>query len=751
MNLDQLLNANEQNSEDPGVVEKLTPAESLAFRKERQLKLKKEKYLSIDQIPQEQLEDVIDADASYAQWLRVVLLRTLLNTSALNNLKSSYTFCSAKLYGFMGFRNFEEYSKKRDLTELRADLLLILSVWECELGAGSRFPKNLTRNLEVLGEMANLTPTELEVLGLTILIHSEAILLECTDLIGESVSAFSVPKIYAPMLGVKSAQLESVFDEHSTLSRTGLISLDHRGEGNIRSRVDLITWTFAKRAVMYQHNARDLIKAYVRPVNDGDLQMVDFDHIKERAQAVKAYLQDVVEQGKSGVNILIYGRPGTGKTEFSKLMSKELGCELMEVAATNVAGNPVTPMRRLRSYRAAQSLFQKGSTVILFDECEEVLTGRSRPLADDEATMAQKSWINLTLESNALPAIWVANSIDSFDQAYIRRFDMCFEMPNPDEAQRRNMLTKMCGEVLGQQIIGEIAKNKNTSPALVVKTAQVVKALADNKTVAERNELALMLVNDKLQAQGATQVQTFDSGSLGLGFKPDMVNSTVNIQNLLDGVAQTREARICAWGPPGTGKTAFGKWMADQLGIAHMVLKASDLLGSHVGETEQKIAGAFAAAKHQKALLQFDEVDTFLIARTNAKQSWEISMVNEMLTQMECFKGVFIASTNLFDNLDEAALRRFDISLKFDFMKQEQAWEMFIATCETLQLPIGGVEVKSRFHELRNLTPGDFEQLGRQSRFLKLQSANDALEVLGKAVGVKKSCHSRQIGFLAAA
>lgn len=748
MDLNQLLDADKGDIED---CEKPTPAERLALRKERALKAKKERFLSIDLMAQEQLEELIDGDMRYAHWLRVVILRTLLNTSALNNLKSSYTFCSTRLYGFLGFKNFEEYSKKRDLAELRFDLMGILNIWESELEAPCSFPNHLANNLQALGAMAKLSEIDKQVLGLTILIHSETILQECTELIGESVSAFLVAKIYGTMLGMKSAQLELALDEQSNLIRTGLISLDHRGEGNVRSRVDMITWTFAKRAVMYQRDARDLIKAYVRPVNDGVLQMSDFDHIAERATTVKTYLQDAITQGKKGVNVLIYGRPGTGKTEFSKLLSKELGCELMEIAATNVAGNPVTPMRRLRSYRAAQSLFQQGGTIVLFDECEEVLTGRSRPLSDDEATMAQKSWINLTLETNALPAIWVANSIRSFDQAYIRRFDLCFEMPIPDEAQRRNMLMQLCGEVLGHEIIGDIAKNKNTSPALVAKTAQVVKALAENKTAVERNELALMLVNDKLQAQGVSQVQTFDVGSLGFGFKPDMINSTVDIHHLLEGVTQTREARICAWGPPGTGKTAFGKWMADQLGVAHIVLKASDLLGSHVGETEQKIAGAFAMAKRQKALLQFDEVDTFLTARSRAKQSWEISMVNEMLTQMESFKGVFIASTNLFDNLDEAALRRFDINLKFDFMKVEQAWEMFVATCEKLSLSCPIAELKPRFCELRNLTPGDFEQLGRQSRFLKLQSANDVLIALSKAIGVKKSTHARSIGFLAAA
>lgn len=52
----------------------------------------------------------------------------------------------------------------------------------------------------------------------------------------------------------------------------------------------------------------------------------------------------------------------------------------------------------------------------------------------------------------------------------------------------------------------------------------------------------------------------------------------------------------------------------------------------YVGETEQNIAKAFKEAKDKKALLIFDEADSFLQSRTNAQRSWEITQVNEMLT-----------------------------------------------------------------------------------------------------------------------
>jgi IS5 family transposase len=122
---------------------------------------------------------------------------------------------------------------------------------------------------------------------------------------------------------------------------------------------------------------------------------------------------------------------------------------------------------------------------------------------------------------------------------------------------------------------------------------------------------------------------------------------------------QHPSGRICLYGPPGTGKTAYGRWLAQQLGKPLHVKRASDLISMWVGETEKNLAKAFAQAEEANALLLIDEVDTFLQNREGAQRSWEVSQVNEMLTQMESFGGVFIASTNLMAGLDSAALRRF--------------------------------------------------------------------------------------------
>jgi len=56
---------------------------------------------------------------------------------------------------------------------------------------------------------------------------------------------------------------------------------------------------------------------------------------------------------------------------------------------------------------------------------------------------------------------------------------------------------------------------------------------------------------------------------------------------------------------------------------------------------------------------------SFLRDRTREHNAWEVTKVNELLTRMEAFEGLFVCSTNLIDDLDPAALRRFDLKVRF--------------------------------------------------------------------------------------
>jgi SpoVK/Ycf46/Vps4 family AAA+-type ATPase len=156
----------------------------------------------------------------------------------------------------------------------------------------------------------------------------------------------------------------------------------------------------------------------------------------------------------------------------------------------------------------------------------------------------------------------------------------------------------------------------------------------------------------------------------------------------------------------------------------------------------------FREAELENAVLLLDEADSYLQDRKQAKRSWEISEVNEMLTQMESFDGLFIASTNLMSSLDAAALRRFDLKLRFDYLKPEQAWLMFTDTITKLGLQLDE-SLQKAVAALGMLTPGDFAAVTRQSRLRKIADSSDLLNRLTDECAIKPDANKRAIGFSA--
>src|SRR5699024_6401590 len=264
------------------------------------------------------------------------------------------------------------------------------------------------------------------------------------------------------------------------------------------------------------------------------------------------------------------------------------------------------------------------------------------------------------------------------DPAYLRRFDLVVEMTVPPFHVRKDILNGILAELpVEKSWVNELAKESDLVPAIVERAAKVAKAmLPDSQSTTELQSKLTGLINDNLQVQGKKEVRLTKANST-LDYSLQFINTSANLEKLVQGLQQQRQGRLLLYGLPGTGKTAFGHHLAEQLEKPLLIKRASDLLSPYVGEAEKNIAAAFRQAQRDGAVLQIDEVDSFVQSRQNAVRSWEVSQVNEMLTQMEAFNGIFIASTNLMDNMDAAAMRRFDVKLEFKALAAEQALLLF--------------------------------------------------------------------------
>jgi transitional endoplasmic reticulum ATPase len=698
-------------------------------------------------------QDLACQDPKYVAWLRIVCLRVLVMTPALGKLKERFGYSLVKLSQFLGMPNLDDFAQAYPLWKVQQTLEQHLLKWESRTGRECRFPEVLNQNLDAITSLIGLSRLEREVLGLGVLIHAES----CMDFLGEVIGGdllgYAADRILAPMLRQKNEDVALALKREAKLNTTGLLRIDMNGRYMLRQLIDLLTDSFASRMLLPQKDIRLLLEGFVRPVSSAILSPNDFEHIEMDLQISLAVLSQAIRTHAHGVNILIYGKPGTGKTEFARMLASELSVQMIEISPNNLAGEAVTPMRRLHSFRIAQAFFCDQPTLLMFDECAEVL--QQGPFAlneDNEAKAPRKSWINKMLESNQIPTIWISNTIEGLDEAYLRRFNVCFEMPMPSQQHRLKILEKAFQGAIGEQVRLKIAKSKYVFPALAEQTASMVMATGACHTERERESMAIHLINSKLKINGQPQINLQVRNGFDIeDFKPEWINTDVDLDSLRQSLKDSGSGRICLYGPPGTGKTAFGQWLACKLDREHMVVKASELISPFVGETEQKIAQAFHQAVQHGAVLQMDEVDSFLQERQKAAHQWEVTQVNEMLTQMESFNGIFIASTNLVDQLDEASLRRFDMTIQIDFMKPKAAWSMFLLTCEKIAISDVDPSLQLRLSRLRNLTPGDFEQVCRRSKLQSISTAFKALGYLETAVGLKKTATKATMGFLNAA
>lgn len=469
-------------------------------------------------------------------------------------------------------------------------------------------------------------------------------------------------------------------------------------------------------------NFDELLACIVQPTPPGECRIEDFPHLASDARRVRETLNNALSRGACGVNALLYGRAGTGKTQFALAIAAAAGLTAVMVRTAEEDGDGLSRKGRLGAYKLAQHLLRnRRDCLIVFDEVEDVFHASQGDLMallrGSTATGSDKGWFNRTLEENPLPAIWITNNAESMDPAFLRRFLLPVAFVVPPRPVRRRIAERHLGDQsIPDALIEELAADDELLPSHfgAARRALELQPTADPaRTVRETvSAMRRVLLGSPLgrMRQPATRFETEYLNVAG-GIAPGRI---------ADALARTGRGSLCFYGPPGTGKTEFAHILADALGRELIARSASAILSPWLGMTEQNLAKLFTEFDVELSVLFLDEVDSLLRDRRSARQSWEVTQVNELLQQMERFPGIFIAATNLADNLDPAALRRFDFKLHFRPLLAAQRRSLFAR--ETLgeasrsaQLPRIVIDT---LDSLDMLTPGDFANVARQQRLL---------------------------------
>jgi len=451
--------------------------------------------------------------------------------------------------------------------------------------------------------------------------------------------------------------------------------------------------------------------------------------------ASRRIVEAVLRNGAGAV--LVHGAPGTGKTTFVANLLREAGLKTFVLASGGADAENRPPFLRLKM---AAHVASAAGGVLVIDECESFLAGAD---LDRPGAAAAKAWLTEFLDARSPATVWIANEVDGVHDAIKRRFVYSLEFRRQDGRTREGVWRELLGgyglgQIVAEESVQALAKKYEVSAggidAALRGLRSVVESgctLADGEPFAVLSEIlgrhealmtglhrvpeSLRKARDSRYLPGALNVDT-SLEDLRAGLK-HVARSIKERRRTAEGTIlspdadassmEVLEAKLLFSGGPGTGKTAYARWLADALELPLVQKRASDLLSPFVGGTERNIADAFEEAESSGALLLLDEADSLFLDRARAERGWERSQTNELLTRMEGFAGILVCCTNRRDDFDAAAMRRFQWKLTFappDTTKRLELYRSYFT--ELCGEPDS--DATGRLERLDGLCPGDF-------------------------------------------
>lgn len=601
----------------------------------------------------------------------------------------------------------------------------------------------IERSIDVLGEHCAISPAEKKLLLFGITIHENALVESVFGRCFRRVSAGLMFKILAFVLEETPADIQAGLRSDSFLSRAGMLVLDTKNFMDIEGRIELgfdLSATFE----MANGNWQDMVCGVCVPARDSSLAQHDFGHMAAEWELVLAYLNGCSRSGRIGANVLLHGRPGCGKTEFARAVMAASEASGYEVIYEKLDGASLSPDAR-RSYyqQSSHYLEHVRPSILLVDEMDGMLeVGGSLPNYMGGNSRLSKAAANALLETNPVPTIWISNSVEQLDSAQVRRFDLVIELHRPARAAIQAQLQKhMAPFALSNSWLRETATAEQLTPGLVHTLALVAESVQNASEPVENLE---KMLTTAIEQRGITVKRSAEEP-----YCLKYCNASMMPTALANTLRAKDNARCLLYGSTGTGKTAFAAHIARVLDLEARMVRPSDILNPYIGGTERNIARLFKDTSPKDTLIILDEFDSLAADRKGARHTWEVSRVNELLTQLEGYEGRVMACTNLLDYIDPAIRRRFQLKVKLLPLNPVQCSDLLKEACCRL-----GIEIKRGQHlgvvakRLDRLSYGHVANALEVAEHQPGITLEDFSELLLGEIEATSGRQSRPIGFM---
>lgn len=342
----------------------------------------------------------------------------------------------------------------------------------------------------------------------------------------------------------------------------------------------------------------DILAGLLNPCEPAKLTIDDFKHIGEQLQLLKDCVMDATANGGKPLSVLLVGKPGSGKTQLVKALSAYAEASLYEVPVvdddTLKKGNSAY---RLGEYLRMSNMLNRAPTChILFDEVEDVLNER-------ENENKRKGWINQTLEKRSATTFWVCNTVEHFDQAFLRRFDYVLYMPVLDYRSRvRMMKDAFAKHGVSSQRIHELAAQRINTPAAVERLANL----------AERLKGGQLSANEMLNMNFPTAPNWYSKELGEFNLNHCHADTPIPLEQLASLCEKNANIRVLVSGGSGSGKTSLVRHLCYEYNQSTRFYEAESLITPDPVVFFNLVQNAFEHAAIKREMLVIDEVDQLL-------------------------------------------------------------------------------------------------------------------------------------------
>ena len=221
---------------------------------------------------------------------------------------------------------------------------------------------------------------------------------------------------------------------------------------------------------------------------------------------------------------------------------------------------------------------------------------------------------------------------------------------------------------------------------------KVVSIKPENSIISEDTKINIIIEKNKESALKSTKSNIKLSDIIGQANAKNKIKVIEKFLKEPESFGVWAPKNVLFYGSPGTGKTMLVKGLAGEVDVPLYLVKATSLIGEHVGDAASKIHDLFEkASKNSPSIIFIDEIDAIALHRSFQALRGDVSeIVNALLTEMDGIEEnesvITICATNNPSSLDNAIRSRFEEEIEFKLPEDDERKEIFKRNIETLPL-----------------------------------------------------------------